>query len=481
MTRRYRFGFGRVDTISLTAGVRLFGMDTMRGTRMAVSSDEALVGRTLDGRYVIGKRIARGGMASVFMATDKRLDRVVAVKVMHSGLGDDDQFTDRFVREARSAAKLNHPNVVSVFDQGTDGDVTYLVMEYVPGQTLRDVMRDEAPMPPGRALALIEQVLIALSAAHAAHLIHRDVKPENVLIAPDGSTKVADFGLARAVSAATTATGGTLIGTVSYLAPEIVVNEGADARSDVYACGAVLYEMLTGFKPHAGDSPIQVAYKHVHEDIAKPSATIEGIPPYVDALVIRATARNRDQRSADASVMLKQVRQVRRALNAGLEDDPELTLDLLPSAIRHDEEETQAVDREAVAAVGLAAAAASSGAATAVVASSASSPESTAVAPFGGQPTKPHAPNAPTGLHPAMPLSEFHQVKKSAPRRRRGLILLVVALVVALLAGLGGWYYGVGRYVDAPQLVGLSLAQATSEAKAAGFTVNVKENEFDEE
>ncbi len=144
-------------------------------------------------------------------------------------------------------------------------------MEYVPGRTLRDIMREESPMPPYRALELLEQILIALSAAHAAHIIHRDVKPENVLITPGGSVKVADFGLARAVSAATTATGGTLIGTVSYLAPEIVVNEGADARSDVYACGAMLYEMLTGVKPHSGESPIQVAYKHVHEDIGKPS------------------------------------------------------------------------------------------------------------------------------------------------------------------------------------------------------------------
>ncbi len=239
---------------------------------MTVTGDEALVGRVLNDRYLIGDRIARGGMASVFRAVDRRLDRDVAIKVMHHGLGDDQQFTDRFVREAKSAAKLNHRNVVSVFDQGKDGDVTYLVMEYVPGRTLRDIMREESPMPSYRALELLEQVLIALSAAHAAKIIHRDVKPENVLITPDGEVKVADFGLARAVSAATTATGGTLIGTVSYLAPEIVTNDGADARSDIYACGAMLYEMLTGLKPHAGESPIQVAYKHVHEDIGKPSA-----------------------------------------------------------------------------------------------------------------------------------------------------------------------------------------------------------------
>ncbi|MGA9715886.1 MAG: protein kinase, partial [Aeromicrobium sp.] len=297
---------------------------------MAVQSDDALVGRVLDDRYVIGERIARGGMASVFRATDERLDREVAVKVMHHALGDDQQFTDRFVREAKSAAKLNHRNVVSVFDQGKDGDVAYLVMEYVPGRTLRDIMRDEAPMPPTRALAMVEQVLIALSAAHAAKIIHRDVKPENVLITPDGDVKVADFGLARAVSAATTATGGTLIGTVSYLAPEIVLHEGADARSDVYAVGAMLFEMLTGNKPHVGDSPIQVAYKHVHEDIGPPSEIVDGIPAYLDALVARSTVRDRDQRSTDARVMLQQVRTVRRALEEGVTEDDDLTADLLP-------------------------------------------------------------------------------------------------------------------------------------------------------
>lgn len=330
---------------------------------MTLTRDEALVGSVLSDRYLIGERIARGGMASVFQATDRRLDRGVAIKIMHHGLGDDQLFTDRFVREAKSAAKLNHRNVVSVFDQGKDGEVTYLVMEYVPGHTLRDLMREEAPMPPYRALELLEQVLVALSAAHAAKIIHRDVKPENVLITPDGDVKVADFGLARAVSAATTATGGTLIGTVSYLAPEIVTNDGADARSDVYACGAMLFEMLTGVKPHSGESPIQVAYKHVHEDIGPPSAVQAGIPPYVDALVARATVRDRDQRSTDARVMLQQVRSVQRALDAGLTDDPDLVADLMPGGRVADDAPTVSVPRVALGAVP-AAAMASDGAPT---------------------------------------------------------------------------------------------------------------------
>ncbi|MDQ3158075.1 MAG: Stk1 family PASTA domain-containing Ser/Thr kinase [Actinomycetota bacterium] len=436
--------------------------------------DEALIGRVLDERYVIGQRIARGGMASVFMATDKRLDRVVAVKVMHSGMGDDRQFTERFVREARSAAKLNHANVVAVFDQGSDGDVTYLVMEYVPGNTLRDVMREECPMAPRRALALMEQILIALSAAHAAHIIHRDVKPENVLMTPTGEIKVADFGLARAVSAATTATGGTLIGTVSYLAPEIVVNDGADARSDVYACGALLYEMLTGLKPHAGESPIQVAYKHVHEDIAAPSATVPGIPPFVDALVARTTARDRDKRSADAHVMLQQVRQVLRGIDAGIADDPELTQDLLPrgpvafaGGDAGDSEDTERV--------------ASAGTTTEVVSTggfTAFDGEQTLhwrTDPAGSTDARP------PGMHPVMTPERYKAVKKDQPDNRRGKILLIGAVALAVIAGLVGFYFGVGRYVDTPRLVGLSQEQAIAQAKGQGFTLNVAEREFSED
>ncbi|HEX7716307.1 MAG TPA: protein kinase, partial [Marmoricola sp.] len=275
---------------------------------------DPLIGRVLDGRYRIGPRIARGGMATVYQATDLRLDRTVAVKVMHAGLGEDADFVARFEREARHAARLSHPNVVAVFDQGDDDGTLFLVMEYVPGLTLRDLIRKEAPMEPGKALGVLEPVLAALAAAHSAGMIHRDVKPENVLLATDpdsgaGRIKVADFGLARAVNAETqhTATGGVLIGTVSYLSPELVVDGKADPRSDVYAAGVLLYEMLTGQKPHQADSPIQVAYKHVHEDVPPPSQRVPGLPPYVDALVARATARDKDLRPSDARVLLHQV------------------------------------------------------------------------------------------------------------------------------------------------------------------------------
>ena len=204
-------------------------------------------------------------------------------------------------------------------------------MEYVEGYTLRDVLNHEAPLPPLRALELIEPVLGALVCAHDAGLVHRDIKPENVLISERGQIKVADFGLAKAITSQTsTATQGLLIGTVSYLPPELVVSGRADARSDVYSAGVVLFELLTGRKPHTGETPIQVAYAHVHNDVPAPSAfpTAGPIPPYLDALVARATARDAAARPHDAKVFLSQVRRVQAALRQGLRDDPELTQDL---------------------------------------------------------------------------------------------------------------------------------------------------------
>ncbi|MDQ4052873.1 MAG: protein kinase, partial [Actinomycetota bacterium] len=294
-----------------------------------------MIGRVLEGRYAISGRIARGGMASVYEATDIRLDRTVAIKVMHAGLGDDNEFAARFVREARAAARLSHPNVVAVYDQGDDAGTVFLAMELISGHTLRDTIVKESPMSPAKALVLLEPVLSALASAHRAGLIHRDVKPENVLISDDGRIKVADFGLAKAVSADTqhTATQGVLIGTVSYLAPELVVEGRADARADVYAVGVLLYELLTGKKPHEGETPIQVAYKHVHNDVPPPSALVPDLPEYVDALVARATARDRGLRPADAGVLLHQVHRVSHALANGVRHDPDLTQDLAPMLI----------------------------------------------------------------------------------------------------------------------------------------------------
>ncbi|RFU41335.1 serine/threonine protein kinase, partial [Actinomadura logoneensis] len=271
---------------------------------------DPLVGRVLDGRYRIESRIARGGMATVYLARDVRLDRVVAIKVMHAGLASDDEFVARFIGEAKAAAALSHPNVVAVYDQRTDGEHVFLVMEYVPGRTLRDLLAERGRIGPREALTLMQPVLAALGAAHRAGMVHRDVKPENVLISEDGQAKVADFGLARAESASKMTKTGLIIGTVGYLAPEQVVTGNADVRSDVYAAGILLYELLTGELPHRADSALAVAYKHVNEVVPPPSLAVQGLPPQVDALVTRATSHSPDERFPDANAFLAAVAEV---------------------------------------------------------------------------------------------------------------------------------------------------------------------------
>lgn len=438
---------------------------------------DPMIGRVLDGRYRVGPRIARGGMATVYEATDLRLERTCALKIMHTGLGDDDDFAARFVREARHAARLSHPNVVGVFDQGDDHGTLFLAMEYIPGHTLRDLIRKEAPMAPRKVMALIEPVLSALAAAHHAGMIHRDVKPENVLLADDGRIKVADFGLARAVSAETqhTATGGVLIGTVSYLSPELVVDGKADARSDVYAAGVIIYEMLTGRKPHEGESPIQVAYKHVHEDVPPPSEVVPGIPAYVDALVARATARERDLRPADAGVLLHQVRRVRGALDHGVLDDPELTEDLAPARQVEDTDSIDYVREDAPTIVPTAAAAG-------VVAARAHD------APSGHEGTTVFEGRAGTGLLPTSRpvgpddggLDGGPGSGGGRPRRRRGPLLLALLLVLAVLGGAAGWYVGEGRYTTTPGVINLSVAQAREKVAASGLSLEVGGREYSE-
>ncbi len=436
-----------------------------RGTspRAVASPDnDPQVGRLLDGRYRIGPRIARGGMAAVYEAHDTRLDRAVAIKIMHVGLGDattgDEQFAARFVREARAAARLSHPNVVAVYDQGEDNGTVFLAMELVPGHTLRDTIAKEAPMSPERALAILDPVLSALASAHRSGLIHRDVKPENVLISDDGRIKVADFGLARAVSAETqhTATGGVLIGTVSYLAPELVVDGKADARADVYAAGVVLYELLTGHKPHQGESPIAVAYKHVHEDVPPPSAEEPGLPAYVDALVARATTRDRSLRPADAAVLLHHVHRVTHALHHGVREDDELVADLLPTQPRTETTDTMPEpirdlwDDARIA------------------------PPVKILEPVTREGTTRFetVPPPPRRTPPSPPRAATGSERPSRPRRRRrGVVLLVLAAVLMAAVTGGAYWFGWARYLDAPRVVGLSQAEAEQKIDAAGLEV----------
>ncbi len=422
----------------------------------ADAAPDPMTGRLLDGRYRIGSRIARGGMASVYEATDLRLDRTVAVKVMHPGLGDDNEFAERFVREARAAARLSHPNVVAVYDQGDDEGTVFLAMELIPGHTLRDVIRKESPMSPAKALAVMEPVLSALAAAHRAGLVHRDVKPENVLIADDGRVKVADFGLAKAVTTDTqhTATGGVLIGTVSYLAPELVISGRADARADVYAAGVVLFELLTGTKPHEGETPIQVAYKHVHEDVPPPSTFAPGLPAYVDALVARATARDRELRPADAAVLLHQVHRVSHALAEGVLDDADLTADLTPLRLQV----------EAVEAPG---------------------PDDTAPEPFDSRQfatmtapirTVERPPTAPPPARPAGPVAP----PPGRRRSRKGLVLLIVAVLLVVGGGAGAWWFLDGRYTSTPGVLGMTQKAAERELEAAGLDSEVGDPAYSE-
>ncbi|TWD83442.1 serine/threonine-protein kinase [Kribbella amoyensis] len=449
---------------------------------------DRLVGRVLDGRYRVGARVAKGGMATVYEALDMRLDRVVALKVMHLGMGDDAEFGRRFVAEARAAARLSHQNVVAVFDQGEDDGTLFLAMEYVPGRTLRDVIRQHAPLSPGRALDLLLPVLSALSAAHDAGIVHRDIKPENVLISHDGTVKVADFGLARAVTTTgQTATQGLLMGTVSYLAPELVTDGSADARSDVYSAGILLYELLTGSKPHTGETPIQVAYAHVHTDVPPPSQVQPDIPPYVDALVQRATARDRDHRPSDARVLSRQVRRVRSALEEGLPDDPELTGDLtIPlqqlreeggydddgytrgaGYVEHRPNEYDA-DEYGPGRYGYAE---SEG-----YGRGQERPRrnDTIIVPVdrGRDPGQASGRGSGSGSTP--------RVQPIQPRRGRGLIALIVVLALALGVGSAAWYYGIHRYTATPVLLNLSAAEANTKAGELGLRTTLRGQDFSE-
>ena len=286
-------------------------MDSPTGNGMP---PDPLIGTLVDGRYQVVSRIARGGMATVYEAVDTRLDRTVALKMMSAALAEDPGFVTRFRREARAAAQLSHPHVVAVFDAGEAAGLPYLAMEYVPGRTLRDVLRDYGALTPEQALTILDPVLEALSAAHDAGFVHRDIKPENILISDDGRVKVTDFGLARAVSNTTTATQGMIIGTVAYLSPEHVEHGDADARSDVYGAGICLFEMVTGQVPFASESAITVAYQHVNADVPTPSSLRSTIPPDVDALVATATRRDPDLRYPDCRAFLADVRRVRRTL-----------------------------------------------------------------------------------------------------------------------------------------------------------------------
>ncbi|WP_030679430.1 Stk1 family PASTA domain-containing Ser/Thr kinase [Streptomyces sp. NRRL B-1347] len=419
---------------------------------MDTTLKDPLVGQVLDGRYRVDGRIAVGGMATVYRAVDTRLDRVLALKVMHPTLAADASFVERFIREAKSVARLAHPNVVGVFDQGTDGPYVYLAMEYIAGCTLRDVLRERGALRPRAALDILEPVLAALGAAHRAGFVHRDMKPENVLIGDDGRVKVADFGLVRAVDSVTNTTG-TVLGTVSYLAPEQIEHGTADTRVDVYASGVVLYEMLTGAKPHSGDSAAQVLFQHLNEDVPPPSAAVPGLAYELDELVATATARNPDLRPYDAVALLAQLREARFALT----DEQLDTVPPLARSAEHDasEDRTSVIPR-AVGAVQLPLPATRDvGNPGQVGQNGQDGLNRTSVL------RTPPPPPRPAGAPAARPASVKERIRQRL-LARRGITVAIAAVLLVLGVGAGVWYINSGQFTTVPAV----LAKTEKEARA---------------
>lgn len=403
---------------------------------------DPLVGQVLDGRYRVEARIAVGGMATVYRAFDLRLDRILALKVMHPALAADAGFVERFIREAKSVARLSHPNVVAVFDQGAQGAYVYLAMEYVEGCTLRDVLRERGALRPRAALDILEPVLAALGAAHRAGFVHRDMKPENVLIGDDGRVKVADFGLVRAVGDVTSSTG-SVLGTVSYLAPEQIEHGASDTRVDVYACGVVLHEMLTGTKPHAGDTPAQVLYRHLHEDVPAPSAEVPGLALELDELVASATARNPGVRPYDAVDLLALTRQARAGLT-------EAQLDAVPPRAKP---ETGPPDSRTTVIQRLL-------------------PEApTTVTP---RPADSHRTSRLEMAPPVGPPPRPAGNPRAAFRRPgRGVVVAIVTALLVLVVGTGVWYINSGQFTRVPSVLGQTEQEARQRLSDAGLDVKV--------
>ncbi|MEN9752180.1 MAG: hypothetical protein RLZZ600_1227 [Actinomycetota bacterium] len=383
-----------------------------------------MIGRLIDGRYQITSRIARGGMATVYVATDLRLERRVAVKIMHGHLADDTAFRSRFIQEARSAARLAHPNVVSVFDQGQDSEMAYLVMEYLPGITLRDLLKDYGKLTPEQTLDIMDAVLRGLAAAHEAGIVHRDLKPENVLLADDGRIKIGDFGLARATTA-NTASGQALLGTIAYLSPELLTRGVADARSDIYAAGIMMFEMLTGEQPFKGEQPMQVAYQHANDKVPAPSSKNPNVPSSLDDIVAWSTQRTPDNRPENAQQLLDALLTAESGIRLGTQTSNISTQQtiVMPAHGYGSDAETRVIRQGATEEL-----------------------------------------KNPTG----------RLAQLTAPRRRRGLIILLLVLLLAIAGGGAGWYFGAGpgSYVAIPEVTGQTPDGAQSVLEAAGFVVS---------
>ena len=419
---------------------------------------DPLIGRLIDQRYRVTRRLARGGMATVYVAQDERLERPVALKVMHPYLAESDAFVERFHREARAAARIVHPGVVSVFDQGVVSGQGFLVMELIDGTNLRALLNAQGAFTIPQALRYTTDILEALRAAHRMGVIHRDIKPENILVPTDGPAKVADFGLARAVSKGSTSATGNMLGTAAYIAPEIAQTAKADARSDLYSVGIMLYEMLTGAVPWADESPLQIASHHVSDDVPSPSAALPWIPREIDDLIAALTARNPANRCADASDALDLVARAAASIPSDIanrraevahedsrsgSETTALNTEVMPTQL------TQAMPAPAVTT------------ATAL-------PTATAV----------------TTVHTSTPTETTSTGELPAKMSTRAILLAVIAFLLIVAASFGGswWWteYGPGSYLTMPTTTGRDLTDVQADLGAIGLASSVEEEFSDD-
>ena len=409
---------------------------------------DPLIGLLVDERYRVTRRLARGGMATVYVAQDERLDRPVALKVMHPHLADSAAFVERFRREARSAARIVHPGVVSVFDQGIVTGQGFLVMELIDGTNLRQLLRAQGAFTIPQALRYTTDTLEALRAAHRVGVIHRDIKPENILVPTDGPAKVTDFGLARAASEVSMSSTGNMLGTVAYIAPEIATTAEADARSDIYSVGIMLYEMLTGAVPWAGESPLQIASHHVSDNVPSPSAAQPWIPREIDDLVAALTARESANRPADASDAIDLVARAAATIPSELANR---RADVAPEE-RHRALETSALNTEIMPAQFTRPLPAPASSSVALVHTSGATQVAAAASP----------------------------PKKSA-RAAAWIVLVVLLLVVAGVGGRWWWTeYGPGSYLTMPETTGRTLADVQADLDALGLRTQVEEEFSDD-
>lgn len=415
-----------------------------------------LVGRLIGERYQIEQIVARGGMATVYLALDIRLERKVALKIIHPHLATDTSFKEKFIREARIAAKLSHPNLVNVFDQGEDGDLAFMAMEYVSGITLRDALKDFGALDAKRALDLFEPMLSGLAAAHRAGILHRDLKPENVLLADDGRIKLGDFGLARDIDNHTST--GSLVGTVAYLSPELVMRGTADARSDVYAAGIMLFEMLAGKQPFEGEQAVQIAYQHANDNVPAPSKFNPQVPPLLDEMVLWATARDAAHRPNDAVELLAVVQRAKAELKAGRND----TALRIPIVTAADSKTTVMPAFDANA--------------TEVMKSQQIQHQD-----LDGNLTQVLSPNDLNGATAVLDDFDFTRSELSPLEqfglKRRGLKILVSTLLVIVLGGGAGWWFssGPGGLTPIPNLTSRTLDEAQLTLQSMNANLEITE------